>query len=155
MSKYIKCPRCDLNYILESQKMCDVCKAELKLAPDIYSEEDEDMILCPICKVNHIFPDEEMCSTCREEASELERDISEDDDNWRAYLDDDKEVMEEDSAMASLNQLQEDEAEEFFDDEEKSEFEKGVDREYDDFDDFEDLDDEDDEDEDDEEEDEE
>ena len=31
MVKYIKCPRCDLNYIdSEKQEYCDVCIAELK-----------------------------------------------------------------------------------------------------------------------------
>ena len=29
MGKYVKCPRCELNWILEENEYCDVCKAEL------------------------------------------------------------------------------------------------------------------------------
>ena len=35
MPKYVKCPRCDLNYMLEGEEYCDVCKAELKKAPPL------------------------------------------------------------------------------------------------------------------------
>ena len=28
--KLIKCPRCDLNYIQENEKLCKVCQRELK-----------------------------------------------------------------------------------------------------------------------------
>ena len=31
MAQYVKCPRCDLNWIKEDEKLCDVCKAELKM----------------------------------------------------------------------------------------------------------------------------
>ena len=48
---YIRCPRCELNYIKKSDKYCDVCKKEMKL---IKSDESDDLELCPICKVNFI-----------------------------------------------------------------------------------------------------
>ena len=31
MGEYIKCPRCDLNWIKNDQGLCDICKAELKM----------------------------------------------------------------------------------------------------------------------------
>ena len=75
--KYVKCPRCDLNYMPETEKYCDVCKAELKLGPTMKfvsfgDDEDSDQILCPICKRNYIDPGEEMCAECKEEKSEKE-----------------------------------------------------------------------------------
>ncbi|MBR2070906.1 MAG: hypothetical protein IJ938_00465 [Clostridia bacterium] len=115
--EYIKCPRCEINYILKKQKLCDICKAELRLAPDKYSEEDEEMILCPICKQNYIFPDEDMCSSCREnEENEIETEPDADED-WRSYLDDEKEtpVADDESEEISLSELEE---EEDYDDEE-------------------------------------
>ena len=30
---YIKCPRCELNYIKRGEEYCAVCKAELKKGP--------------------------------------------------------------------------------------------------------------------------
>lgn len=154
MEKYIKCPRCEINYILEKQKLCDICKAELKLAPDIYSEEDEDMILCPICKTNYIFPEEDMCSTCRNNGADSEEvkevDI-ESDEEWRTFLDDDKEeddVIED--GDISLSELQEDEEEKYEDD--YDEYADDYDDNFDDIedDDLDDFDDEEEEDEDDE-----
>ena len=52
---YIKCPRCDLNYIREEEEYCDVCKAELKFCPQLIFAVDEDEVemgekLCPFCK---------------------------------------------------------------------------------------------------------
>lgn len=64
--KYIKCPRCELNYILEGEDFCAVCKAEMK-----HSTEDdelldiEDMELCPVCGQNYIKEGEPMCEDCR------------------------------------------------------------------------------------------
>ena len=59
MPKYVKCPRCDLNYMLEGEEYCDVCKAELKKAPPlVFAVDDEDeeaeMILCPRCHRNFV-----------------------------------------------------------------------------------------------------
>ena len=69
MPKYTLCPRCELNYILENEGYCDVCKAELKIGPQLMfsaTEEVNEQILCPICKVKYIGVDEEVCSKCRD-----------------------------------------------------------------------------------------
>ena len=41
MAKYVKCPRCDLNYILEGEDYCDVCKAELKIGPSLFYDDED------------------------------------------------------------------------------------------------------------------
>lgn len=88
--QYIKCPRCELNYILKKDKFCDVCKSEMKAG--ILKENDMDelefleegMELCPMCKVNYINPGERMCITCQEEQV---GDIKDDEPDWRGFVD--------------------------------------------------------------------
>lgn len=89
--QYIKCPRCELNYILKKDKYCDVCKSEMKAG--ILRESDMDefefeegMELCPICKVNYINPGENMCVTCQEEQLTVSKD---DEPDWRGFVDKD------------------------------------------------------------------
>ena len=57
VNEYIKCPRCELNYIIKKDKFCDVCKSEMKagiLEENDFDELEEGLDLCPICKVNYI-----------------------------------------------------------------------------------------------------
>jgi hypothetical protein len=110
MAKYKKCPRCELNYILEDQDFCLVCKAELHIG-DIKLLEDEDeefLELCPVCKVNYITEDEDMCSSCR--ANKIKNIFVKEedaDDNWRAFLD--EEVPEEEEILIPLSEIAEEE----------------------------------------------
>lgn len=137
---YIKCPRCELNYIHKSQDYCDVCKAELKMGPQLVFavEEDDDeepLELCPICKLTYIREGEEMCAKCREELEFKTGEIDiEADEEWKNYLDDDAEDEEEESEeMVSLSMLAEEESDELFDDEDIDEFDDVVPVEPDDF----------------------
>lgn len=57
--KYKKCPRCELNYILQEEELCPICLAELKLVP-----AEEDLELCPLCGKNLITVDQVMCDEC-------------------------------------------------------------------------------------------
>ena len=157
MGKYKKCPRCDLNYILQEEEMCDICKAELGLDSrivllDDIIDDDEPLKLCPVCKTNYIGMDEDMCESCLTRYNrESSGDLDEDDDGWRTYLDDDdtKDADEED--IIPIEELdEEDDFEEEFEDEEN------IDIDLDDYpddltDDFDDIDDEEDEDEEDDE----
>mgnify|MGYP002795679391 CR=1 FL=1 len=88
---YKKCPRCELNYIDSRQDMCDVCKAELDLAPNTLIEDDEEETreLCPICKINYIEEGEEMCESCAEELAAKKNEENLDDDSWKDYVDED------------------------------------------------------------------
>ena len=58
--KYIKCPICELNYIVEGEKMCEICKNKGN-----YRDEDEEYI-CPICYKNKLAYDEVICKKCQE-----------------------------------------------------------------------------------------
>ena len=65
--KYIKCPRCELNYILEGEDYCEVCKNEMKHHEE--GDDDElldfdDMELCPVCGTNYIREGQAMCEDC-------------------------------------------------------------------------------------------
>lgn len=160
---YIKCPRCELNYIHKDQELCDVCKAELAGKKLLFAVDEEDIAgenqakekLCPICKVNTISVDEEMCAQCKKASlyvEDQEIDIDKDEE-WKNYLDDAEEEEEKfDDEDISLSKLVEEESKEFFDDEEE-EIEYIGDNEPDDFDlpplDDDEIDDEDDEDDDD------
>lgn len=139
---FIKCPRCELNYIRRNEEYCQVCKAELKIGPQLIfaiDEEDEDnQILCPRCKQNYIDASEKMCDQCREEidlTTEKEVDM-EKDEEWKNYVDEDQDLIPtikaDDEEMISLSQLQEEE--DFFDDEEEEEDEMYYSPEPDDFD---------------------
>ena len=108
---YVKCPRCDLNYISEEQEYCDVCKAELKKGPKLlFANDDEEEIdpeateLCPICKQNYIRANEEMCKACRDEAGarrDDEMDVDKD-ESWKEFLDDDKDDYIEDVSFEAF-----------------------------------------------------
>ncbi len=95
MGKYKKCPRCDLNYILSEEEMCDVCKAELGLESKIVllddiMEEEDALKLCPVCHTAYISIDEKMCESClANEKQNEEINDDENDDSWRSFLDDD------------------------------------------------------------------
>lgn len=85
--QYIKCPRCELNYISKKDKFCDVCKSEMKagiLEETDFDEFEEGMEICPICKVNYLNEGEKMCVTCQEEQLTPMKD---DEPNWRGYVD--------------------------------------------------------------------
>lgn len=101
MVRYIKCPRCELNYIDgDTQEYCDVCVAEMKGSRLRFADLDEDDIeeemetetveLCPVCGVNRIRFGETMCEACRAKSEYEEEETAdpEQDDEWKNYLDD-------------------------------------------------------------------
>lgn len=154
---FIKCPRCELNYIDKTkQTYCDVCLAELKMGPSLkFADlEDDDLSeateLCPVCKVNYIKYNESMCEDCKKEKEFLAGESLEEDESWRDFIEEDAAIVEDDGDI-SLSQLEEEENE-FLDDEDEYDFDDGLDDFDDDFDDdeYDSLDDEDDDDDDDE-----
>ena len=135
MVRYVKCPRCELNYIdEEKQEYCDVCLAELhgnKLQfADLDEEELEELDgeleqeeLCPVCGVNTLRYGEKLCESCKQKASEYEteEDIDiEKDEEWKHYLDEDDGdlTVDDDTLQEELDaELDwEEEEEESFDD---------------------------------------
>ncbi len=114
---YIKCPRCELNYIDARQDMCDVCKEELgKPINEPYEEEERE--LCPLCKQNYLNYGEEICEQCASEKAEN----PEEDEGWRNYLDEEDVVDEEEDEMLPLEGLQDEELNEVYDEEEKDSY---------------------------------
>ncbi|MDE6442603.1 MAG: hypothetical protein K2L12_07640 [Clostridia bacterium] len=164
MVKYVKCPRCDLNYIdEEKQEYCDVCIAEMKgnklQFADLDDEDYEildaelDSELCPVCGINPVRPGEKMCEACRKEneyEEEEEIDI-EKDEEWKNYLDDEDDgdlTIDDETLQEELDaELEEEEEEssddEFFDDEDVDSLSDLEDDEFDDDDEDEDDDDDD------------
>lgn len=97
--KYIKCPRCELNYILEGEDYCNVCKNEMKHHTENDDDElldFEDMELCPVCGQNYIKEDETMCYECKGKGNEDASDA--DDKHWKedARLSPDNDVDDDD-----------------------------------------------------------
>lgn len=123
MGKYKKCPRCELNWIMSEEDLCEVCKAELGKASKIsLIEEDEDELLeeriCPVCKVNYLADDEDICPACKAEQSSKKVEKPDEDEAWTEYVEDDEPIAPVEEEV-SLSLLQEEE-EEDEDDEETS-----------------------------------
>ena len=78
---WIKCPRCELNYIKRGEEYCDVCKAELKKGPQLVfaiddeEELDESFELCPRCNQNYVKPGEKLCEKCLKALEGEEKDV--------------------------------------------------------------------------------
>lgn len=110
---YIRCPRCELNYIKSNEDLCSVCQAEISLKKDD-DFDDIDIDICPVCKINYIKSDEVMCLTCLKERSLEDGVLSDEnidsDDEWSSYVnrDDADEYSseeEETGEMASITDL--------------------------------------------------
>lgn len=97
---YIRCPRCELNYIQKKDKFCPVCKADMEAKRDYV--DDLDLELCPICKTNYIQPDEIMCASCLKEHRPEDGDITSD---WQDYYsrEDDEDVMTMDDELGEMS----------------------------------------------------
>ena len=66
----IKCPRCELNYMLDTDKMCSVCKREVRGE----SEQYEMLELCSECGENPVVPGQELCAYCLKELAQRDSD---------------------------------------------------------------------------------
>lgn len=164
MVKYIKCPRCDLNYIdSEKQEYCDVCIAEMKGSKLQFADIDEEELeeldteleqeeLCPVCGVNRLRPGEKVCDNCRsqQEYEEEEEEVDIDrDEEWKNYLEEDDGdlTVDDETLQEEIEEEEEEDEDEYYNGEDDDD--PLADLIDDDFDD-EDDDDEDDEDDDDE-----
>ena len=128
MVKYVKCPRCELNYIdEEKQEYCDVCIAEIKgnklqfadLDEEDFEELDaelEQTELCPVCGVNRIRLGDKMCESCKAQQDYVEEDEVDidSDEEWKNYLEE-----EDDGDLTVDEDLQEEIEEEFAEQEEE------------------------------------
>ena len=59
----VKCPRCELNYMNDTDEICSVCRREVRGE----SEQFEMLELCSECGENPVVPGYELCSSCLKE----------------------------------------------------------------------------------------
>ena len=72
----IKCPRCELNYMLDTDKMCSVCRRDVRGE----SEQDEMIELCSECGENPVVPGQELCAYCLKELAQRDTDDTQGDE---------------------------------------------------------------------------
>ena len=59
----VKCPRCELNYMNDTDKMGSVCRREVRGE----TEQFEMIELCSDCGENPVVPGQELCAFCLKE----------------------------------------------------------------------------------------
>lgn len=59
---YVKCPRCELNYMQDTERVCAVCKREMR-GEDLHDEVE----ICIECGERPAEAGEELCSVCLKE----------------------------------------------------------------------------------------
>jgi len=72
----IKCPRCELNYMLDTDRICSVCQREVRGE----SEQFEMIELCSECGENPVVPGQELCAYCLKERAQRNSDDTQSDD---------------------------------------------------------------------------
>ena len=77
--KFVLCPRCELNYITETEKYCKVCLREMK--GDAPRDEIE---LCSVCNEAPALPGRDVCLFCLKEMSGQD---NRDDDTEQEHVD--------------------------------------------------------------------
>ncbi len=71
----VKCPRCELNYILDGGELCTVCRKEVRGE----SEPADLPELCSECGENPAVPGGELCLACLKEMNRRSSSTSNDD----------------------------------------------------------------------------
>ena len=59
----VKCPRCELNWMNDTDEMCSVCRREVRGE----SEQFEMLEMCSECGENPVVPGHELCASCLKE----------------------------------------------------------------------------------------
>lgn len=65
-----KCPRCELNYIRDDEKYCNVCRREMKGGT---SDVDDSISMCSECGENPAVKGSDLCAICLREARRQEK----------------------------------------------------------------------------------
>ncbi|MBQ6326820.1 MAG: hypothetical protein IJJ45_10275 [Clostridia bacterium] len=71
----VKCPRCELNYMNDTDKMCSVCRREVRGE----TEQFEMIELCSECGENPVVPGQELCAFCLKEQARRAENMDNDD----------------------------------------------------------------------------
>ncbi len=64
-----KCPRCEVNYIHEDEKVCNVCRRYMKGEKDV----EDNITMCSECGENPAVKGSELCAACLREARRQEK----------------------------------------------------------------------------------
>ena len=94
--KFIKCPRCELNYIREDEGYCPVCKREMK------GERHDDVELCSICNENPVIPGRDICIECLKEMNAQRQSNDEDTNEGEVDI-----TMEDVTEMEDVAEMEE------------------------------------------------
>ena len=109
--KYIKCPRCELNYILEGEDYCNVCKNEMKHHSESDYDDElldfDDMELCPVCGQNYIKEDQSMCDECKKKRAGKSGENWDDDSSASPISDIDSEDDEDEEYNSGFSEVDE------------------------------------------------
>ncbi len=63
-----KCPRCELNYILDDGELCTVCREEVRGK----RAKDDSISMCSACGEFPTLPGEDMCRACLAELRSID-----------------------------------------------------------------------------------
>lgn len=69
-----KCPRCELNYILDGETYCKICRMEMKGEP-----VREEIEMCTVCGEHPAMPGKDVCLFCHKEMNDEAHDDREND----------------------------------------------------------------------------
>ncbi|MCH5279750.1 MAG: hypothetical protein J1E60_08200 [Christensenellaceae bacterium] len=64
-----KCPKCELNYIRDDQKLCEVCGRKHKISDD----EEQEVLMCIECGEHPAMKGKELCTYCFKESLRQEQ----------------------------------------------------------------------------------
>lgn len=62
---YKKCPKCELNYIRDDQKLCDICSRKYKSFDE---DEQHEIIMCSECGEHPAMKGKDLCAACYKES---------------------------------------------------------------------------------------
>ena len=117
----VKCPRCELNYMNDTDEMCSVCRREVRGE----SEQFEMIEMCSECGENPVVPGHELCAFCLKEHSR------------RSAIDTSDDVIEQGAAnieidsVTDMDEIELDLTDEPFDEDDKPDFGDDEDEEED------------------------
>lgn len=90
---FVKCPRCELNYMQETEDYCEVCKREMRTK--FVRDDDSDAVeLCIECNERPALPGEELCAVCKLE-------------NMASDADDEEDIVEETIPLDDVSEMDE------------------------------------------------
>jgi hypothetical protein len=92
----VKCPRCELNYILDGGALCTICRREVRGE----SEHDDIAELCSECGENPAISGGELCMACLRERNPRGSENDEEEDELEQ-----EDLDLEDDSVATMDEI--------------------------------------------------